>query len=57
MDLKPNMANYILHRRAFLFGRKNVSEFTTKNSFREFGFFFCPKKMSYGVKKVRHVGF
>ena len=33
------------------------SEFTTEISFREFGNIFCQNKMSYGAKKVRHVGF
>ena len=37
---------------------KKNSEFTKRIFGCEFGFFFLPnKKMSYGAKKVRHVGF
>ena len=47
-----------LHRRTFFFWQKKISEFTKRNFGCEFGNFFLPnKKMSYGVKKVRHVGF
>ena len=47
-----------LHRRTFFFWQKKISEFTKRIFGCEFGIFFLPnKKMSYGAKKVRHVGF
>ena len=42
MDLKPNMANFPPTVGHFFVWQTKVSEFTTENSFCEFGFFFCP---------------
>ena len=45
------------HRMTFFCLAEKKSEFTTENSFCEFGIVFLPKKMSYGGGKVRRVGF
>ena len=46
------------HGRTFFCLAEKNSEFTTEISFCESGIFFpAKKKMSYRVKKVRHVGF
>ena len=45
------------HRMTFILAEKKI-RIHEKNFGCEFGIFFLPnKKMSYGVKKVRHVGF